>query len=110
MIQKYEFGKIWINGELYTTDLIILQDRVKENWWRKEGHRLSIEDLKEVIDFEPEILVVGTGYNGRMEIPNETKKFLEKRGIRLISAPTPKAVEIFNGISGKKAGAFHLTC
>ncbi len=110
MIESYEFGKIKIAGKVYTSDVIVFPGRVLSNWWRKEGHKLSVEDLKEIIDFKPEVLIVGTGYYGRMEVPEETKKFLEKNGIELMYAPTQQAVKIFNEITKKKAGAFHLTC
>ncbi|MEM0350743.1 MAG: Mth938-like domain-containing protein [Archaeoglobaceae archaeon] len=110
MIESYEFGKMRIAGKVYTSDLIIFPDRIMTNWWRKEGHRLSVEDLTEVLKFKPEILIVGTGYYGRMEVPEETKKFLEKNGIELVYAPTGEAVKIFNETSKKKVGAFHLTC
>ncbi|MCS7118523.1 MAG: MTH938/NDUFAF3 family protein [Archaeoglobaceae archaeon] len=110
MIESYEFGKMKIAGKVYTADLIVFPERVKTNWWRREGHKLNIEDLREIVDFKPEVIVVGTGYYGKMDIPEETKKFFEKIGIKLIYAPTKDAVRIFNEISNKKVGAFHLTC
>lgn len=110
MIESYEFGRIKVKGRVYTSDILILHDKVKENWWRKEGHRLSLEDLKEVIEFRPEILIIGTGHNGRMAVPEEVKKFFEERGIKTVALPTREAVRVFNEIIAKKVGAFHLTC
>ena len=43
MIESYRFGKIVINGKSYSSDVIIIGDHVKANWWRREGHRLHIE-------------------------------------------------------------------
>jgi hypothetical protein len=45
MITSYDFGHIIIDGKRYTSDLIVFPDRVKVGWWRKEGHRLQLEDL-----------------------------------------------------------------
>jgi len=113
MIESYGFGRIVVDGKEYTTDLIIFPDWVKAGWWRKEGHRLYIGDLEEVVEEQPEVLVVGTGYSGLLKVPAETKKYLEEEGIEIIIQPTKQACETYNKLiqSGKKAvAAFHLTC
>jgi len=70
MIDSYDFGRIIINGKRYNSDLIVFSDKVRDGWWRKEGHRLDVEDLKDVLESKPEVLVVGTGYSGLMRIPS----------------------------------------
>ncbi|MEO0260682.1 MAG: MTH938/NDUFAF3 family protein, partial [candidate division WOR-3 bacterium] len=87
-IEKYDFGEIVVNGKKYTRDLIIFPDKIKENWWRKEGHSLCIEDLKEVIEYKPEILIIGTGYSGVMEVKEEVIKELERNNIKVIIKKT----------------------
>ena len=110
-VQKYDFGSIVIDGKEYTSDVIVFPDRVKDRWWRKEGHRLDIDDLEEVLEFKPEVLVIGTGYSGVMEVPEETLRYLQMKNIEVHVAPTREAVKIFNGLRGKRVvGAFHLTC
>jgi len=103
-----------VRGKRYSGDLIIFPDRVKENWWRKEGHKLSLEDLEEVFSYTPEILVIGKGYFGMMKIPEEVQRFITgEKNIELISSITGKAANMFNQLlkEGKKVvGAFHLTC
>ena len=113
MIESYDFGRIVVDGKEYTSDLIISLNRVKDGWWRKHGHRLAIEDLREIIEERPEVLVVGTGYSGLLKIPSETKRHIEKKGIELIVQPTEQACETYNALirSGRKAvAALHLTC
>lgn len=112
MIEFYDFGRMKINGVTYTTDLIIFREEVKPNWWRIEGHKLQIEDLRDILKEKPEILVVGTGYYGLMKIPPETEKQLQAEGIKLIAEKTGEAYKIYNKLSKSKrvAGAFHLTC
>ncbi|MCR4396313.1 MAG: MTH938/NDUFAF3 family protein [Candidatus Saccharicenans sp.] len=110
-IESYSFGRLVIEGKTYAADLIIVGEEILPNWWRREGHSLCPEDLKLIIERKPEILVIGTGAYGAMDVPYETEKFLEEEGIEVIWKPTGEAVDIFNSISGrKKAGAFHLTC
>lgn len=112
MIQSYSFGRIVVDGCEYTSDVIIFPDRVKGNWWRIEGHSLHPEDLEEVVEEEPDVLVVGKGSSGLMTVPSETKEYLKSRGIELIAEPTKKACQTFNELSKKKkaVAAFHLTC
>jgi len=71
MIEDYSFGKIIINGKKYDSDLIIFKDHIYDSWWRKEGHNLCIDDIKEIIDIKPEVLIIGTGYFGLMKVPQE---------------------------------------
>jgi hypothetical protein len=111
LVESYSFGRMVINAKVYTADLIIVGEEIFPNWWRKEGHLLQPEDLDVVMARKPEVLVIGTGAYGAMEVPYQTEKFLEEAGIEVIWKQTDEAVEIFNNISGKKkAAAFHLTC
>ncbi len=109
-IEDYSFGNIVIEGESYTDDVILLGDEVKPGWWRKSGHRVVKGDLGEVLTYDPDILVIGTGSSGRMSVPSALSKKLD---FKVESYPTKKACERYNGlIKGHKriAGAFHLTC
>ena len=40
-IDRYEFGRIVVDGHQETLDLIVLPDRVVRNWWRRDGHGLA---------------------------------------------------------------------
>jgi hypothetical protein len=88
IIDSYDFGRITINGKRYSTDILVFPDKVKAGWWRKEGHSLQIADLKEVLEAKPEVLVVGTGYSGLMDVPPETRMSIESEGIELIVQKT----------------------
>ncbi len=112
-VDKYEFGRIDIAGSTYTSDVIISERQVRDNWWRDQGHRLQIKDLDPVIALEPEILVVGTGFYGRMTVLDETRNYLATMGIRVVSAPTREAIDEFNRLQRDCANivaALHLTC
>ncbi|RKY39434.1 MAG: hypothetical protein DRP75_02175 [Candidatus Omnitrophota bacterium] len=112
-IESYSFGLMVVEGRRYEQDLIIFPDRVKTNWWRKQGHSVCIEDLKEVREYKPEILIVGTGAYGLMQVEPSLKRELKNEGIEVIAWPTKEASEIFNKYIQEKRrviGAFHLTC
>ena len=112
MIDSYDFGRVFIDGQHYNRDLIVFPDKVKAGWWRKEGHRLQIADLKEVFEAKPEVLVVGTGYSGMLGVPPETRKNVESEGIQLVVQKTAEACQTFNRLveSRKVVAALHLTC
>ncbi|MDH5803118.1 MAG: MTH938/NDUFAF3 family protein, partial [Gammaproteobacteria bacterium] len=98
-VSSYEFGKLDVGDQAYTSDLIITPQRVEDSWWRKDGHQLQIEDLSLILAAEPQTLVVGTGYFGRMQIAAETKQYLQDHGITLIQEKTGEAVNLYNRLA-----------
>jgi len=111
-IDSYKFGEMIVEGNSFTNDLIVFPDRVYSNWWRKKGHFLQLEDLKMVFEYEPEILLIGTGAYGVMKVSKEIIQELEKRNIDYKIKKTGKAVKIHNELieNKKLVSAFHLTC
>ncbi|MFX1492611.1 MAG: Mth938-like domain-containing protein [Promethearchaeota archaeon] len=113
LIEEYEFGKIVIDGETYYTDVLVFPDRVRDQWWRRKGHELGIEDIKCVLAAQPEVLIVGTGYTGALRIPEETQRQLSKHHIQLIVKKTQAACSLFNSMmqaNRNVVSALHLTC
>ncbi len=51
-IDSYHFGQIVVNGKNYSSDVVIFPDRVRDNWWRKTGHQLCVEDIAELNFFD----------------------------------------------------------
>lgn len=113
MIEKYSFGKIVVNGAVYTDDIKIVQGAVIPGWWRKSGHRVDIDDIEDMLDSETTILVIGTGKFGLMKSVASLREFLTDAGIQLIEKNTSDSAKIFNQLyeAGKNVAAgFHLTC
>jgi len=114
-IGHYSFGRIVIEGKTYTTDVIIYPDRIDPSWWRKKGHLLQIDDLRDIIVTRPDILVIGTGYSGLMVVPDDTVNFIKAKGIMSIIEKTSAAVDTFNRLITERPdrsiiAALHLTC
>jgi hypothetical protein len=115
VIESYKFGSIVIDGKTYRSDVIIFPDKVLDGWWRREGHRLCVEDLREVLGAEPkpEMIVVGTGNSGLMKVSHEVEETLRSSGIEFMAQPTEEACRAFNELlkSGRRVvAALHLTC
>lgn len=110
-LESYRFGRVLVNGQEETRDLIVLPRRVIRNWWRKEGHALMLEDLADVLDELPELLVVGTGAAGHMEPDPGMLKALRDRGVEVEVLRTEAAVRRYGAAdSARTAAALHLTC
>jgi len=112
-ISEYEFGKIAIENKTYTSDVIISPEQVIDSWRRKQGHNLDITDLDDIVKAKPDILIIGTGYDGRMKVADETRQYLEEQGIQVRQARTGDAVTEFNALQKECArivAALHLTC
>ena len=112
IVDSYQFGQVIVSGRNYTSDVIIFPDRVKDNWWRKAGHELRLDDLSEVIAENPEVLIVGTGAYGLVKVLPAVKESLETQGIKLIAEPTSEACNTYNQLcqSQRVVAALHLTC
>jgi hypothetical protein len=113
MVDSYEFGRIVVNNKKYTSDIILGDRVINESWWRKEGHRVHEEDIVEILDYNPEVVVFGTGYHGVVKVEKRVLDLLKERGIEVEIYKSSTAVNRFNEL--KRAGknvvlAIHLTC
>lgn len=113
MIEEYHFGRIVVNGQTYANDIKILNGEVHPEWWRDEGHRLVPGDARDLLEAAPDLLVIGTGYYGRMRVDDRFREAARKAGIELIEEKTGDAAKTFDRLrdEGKDVAAgFHLTC
>ncbi len=111
-ITNYAFGRITIDGITFTNDVIVHGSEIIPEWWRKKGHLVDIDDLKNFLLVRGTHLIIGTGYDGMMKIDPSLENYCMDHGIILDSMRTETAVKMFNSLdtSEKITGAFHLTC
>lgn len=113
MIDRYEFGSITINGKKYTSDVIVTSDKVFDNWWREEGHEIAPVDIEDVLDEGHQVMIIGTGMSGEVQVLAKTRDLIESKGLELIVKNTAEAIKIYNQFEERGAdvvGLFHLTC
>jgi hypothetical protein len=113
MITDFSFGKIVVNGKTYCDDIKIVRGQVISGWWRKSGHRVDVEDIADILESGPDIVVIGKGSPGLMKTTTHLRESLAADNIRLIEKKTSKAIEVFNKHfqEGRKVSAgFHITC
>jgi hypothetical protein len=110
-LEDYRFGRLTVDGQEHTRDLIVLPDRVVSNWWRREGHSLAMEDLDEVLDELPGRLILGMGAESRLRPDPAVIAELERRGVQVECLPTEAAVGRYVDLDERDtAAALHLTC
>jgi len=112
-IEIYLFGKIKLNNQIYKEDLIIFPNNILDDWKPKDSHFLTLNDLKEVFDSKPKILIIGTGYFGFVKLSEEVREHCKHSKIELTELKNEEAVEKYNSLCEKEpnlALAIHLTC
>ena len=116
-INGTEFGNITIDGKRYEHDVIIhLSGRVEKRRKRlskaKYGtsHIISKAEAKSLFEDGCEVLFIGAGQQGYVQLSPEATAFFKKKHCDVRLQPTPEAIESFNRSSKKKIGLMHVTC
>lgn len=112
MINAYVYGKMIIQGQHYTEDLILYPGPVVAPWQRHNHHKVNITDIAVILDEQPDYFIIGTGSVGGMQVLPEAQEHLLEQGIQLVFEPTEFAYRLYNHICEKSwvIGAFHLRC
>jgi hypothetical protein len=116
-IDETEFGSITIDGKTYDHDVVIrlrgdIVKRKKKLSKKLYGtsHVVSKDEAKFVFEKGTELLVVGSGQEGNVQLSPEAEAYLAKKGCEVLIKPTPQALHVFNEARRKKIGLFHVTC
>lgn len=116
-IDKTEFGSITIEGETYGHDVLIRPGgKVKKRKKRlsKEvygtSHTVSLAEAEHVFRKKARKLIIGSGQTGNVELSDEAKAFFAKRKCKVVIAPTPQAIRLWNDEKEDAIGLFHVTC
>ncbi len=112
MISEHKFGSFIINDRSYLGDIKIINSKVRY-WNDREFHELNLKDIKELLEANPEIIIVGTGNSGLLEISNEARSSILSKRINLVVEKNTDAIKKYNkAISENKkvAAIFHATC
>ncbi len=111
--QEASFGKIVFNNKEWNEDLEIRTNgKAKERGYRPENHLIETKETNRHIDDNTELLIVGTGQYGKLEVSEDSKKLLEGKEINLLTAKSPKAIQLYNDQEDKSVvtAVIHSTC
>ncbi len=110
------FGQLELDGQFFEHDVVIEGGAVRK---RKKGPSKPLRDqyghtplsVDEQIPWSASVLVIGTGANGQLPVTDEVVGEASRRGVQLITLPTPEACRILNGSTdGDIAAILHVTC
>ena len=117
VINKTSFGSITISGKTYDHDIVInLNGEVvkrKKKLSKKvygTSHKVSMEEAKFILEENAEVVIIGNGQYGALELSNEAREYFQKKHCKVNVLPTSEAIEAWNNEGGKAVGMFHVTC
>lgn len=112
MIEEHKFGSFVINGREYLGDIKIIDGKVKP-WENRIKHNVNLADIRELLDINPEVLVIGTGNSGLLNVPSEIIDLITAKRIYSIIDLNTKAIKKYNEAllqKNKVVALFHATC
>jgi hypothetical protein len=116
-IDELIFGSIVVEGKKYRRDILLFADGTVKK--RKGGflmfgsHKIKKQELEELSQGQPEIIIVGTGTNGAAHIAPEAESWAKGRNLSLLVQPSYDAVTRLNELVEQKkkvAALMHITC
>ena len=122
-IEQFSWGKFVICGKAHFKgyegrvgagkDIRLVGQEVTP-WKERKGHRLKRSMITGVYDRDLDVLVIGNGVDGLVEVPHKVRRDIAAHGIpKLIVTPTPDACQRYNQLhrEGKRVGLLaHGTC
>ena len=116
-IDTTRFGSITIGGRVYDHDVILRIDGSVEKRRKKlskkvygSSHTVSETEAAWVFEDGLEVLIVGAGQDGILDLSTEAVTFLTARGVEVRRSSTPEALETYNREGRRCAALFHVTC
>lgn len=116
-IERTMFGSITIEGERFERDVIIrLSGKVKKRKKKLSkavygtSHVLSLEEAQHVYQKGAQLLILGTGQFGLVELSEEADAFFKDQGCQVDLLPMKAAIQAWNEAEGAVIGLFHVTC
>lgn len=96
----YGAGYVIINQARYEQNLVVFPDRILENWCVGNVGRFALHDFEELLTYEPEIILLGTGETLRFPDHQLIKNMLNS-GIGLEVMDTFSACRTYNILSAE---------
>jgi hypothetical protein len=116
-IDELTYGSIIVEGKKYHRDILIFADGTVKK--RKGGflmfgsHKIKKQELVELSQGQPEIIIIGTGTDGATHIAPEVESWAKGKNLNLVVQPSYDVVARLNELveqSKKVAALIHITC
>jgi len=117
-ITHFEWATFTIDGKIHSSEKgvgkdIFLSPEGVSAWHERKGHKLKAGMVRRALALKPEVLIIGNGVEGALEIGKKARKEIEDAGVKLIVLRTPEACREYNRLyrHGKRVILLaHGTC
>ncbi|MCE5182631.1 MAG: Mth938-like domain-containing protein [Betaproteobacteria bacterium] len=102
----YDADYVAVNRQRYQTSLIVLPDRIVENWPPRDFAALEATHFEFILEFQPEIVLFGTGDTLRFPHPSLTEALTRAHiGIEVMNNPAACRTYNILAAEGRKVAA-----
>ena len=116
-LDELNFGSIVVESRKYRRDILIFADgmikKQKGGFLMFGSHEVKKQELKELSQGQPEIIIVGTRANGAARVAPEVGNWAKGKNLNLLAQPSYDAVARVNELveqKNKVAALIHITC
>jgi hypothetical protein len=116
-IDSFKFGSIVVNDKKYSRDLFLYPDDIvkkrKGGFWKFGSHAIKRQEIEELVNSKPDVLIVGTGTDGIAKLNSDADTLLKGAEVESVVIPSEEAVNKFNELSSQgkhPAALIHITC
>ena len=100
-ITNFEWATFTVNGQVHSPEAgvgkdIFLSPEGVSAWHERKGHKLKRSMVKRALGLKPEVLIIGNGVEGALEIGKKARKEIEDAGVKLVVLRTPEACRVYN--------------
>ena len=99
-IRAFKPGMIQINENIFHQSIIVSPTQLIENWGPQTIDELTLPFLEEALQFQPDILLIGTG-SQHVFLPIELYGELINKGIGIEIMETGAACRTYNALSAE---------
>lgn len=103
-IQSYDEKSITINGLQYTSSILVSRDTIETNWPIQHVTELSIENVNQLLNINPEIIIIGH-QELDSQIPLPVLSFLSQKQIGMECMHIGAACRTFNVLLAEQRNA-----
>ena len=94
-VRRVQQGRLRIGDTDVTDHVVLFRDTVDTTWTPANRDDVCADDLRELIDARPEMIVLGTGWTAALP-PRDLVFTLAKKGIGIEVMDTPAACRTYN--------------
>jgi len=103
VVTAYDDDSVSVNGKVFEQSLILANTEFSENWGVSAIDQLAAEHVEQVLSFNPELIIIGTG-NKLVFPPVEIYCAIIKRGIGVDFMDTQAACRTYNILMSEGRG------